>query len=186
MKKILPVIVIILAVILGLFLLKNQKGQLPNNQKTENNTVNQTSKNIAQGLKDLIASNTSIKCIYEIPDGGKVTSFVKGKDKIRSTVEVDNKKTESIYIDGKIYSWDDKTKQGMTMTIKNLPQPTTTEKTTVEDPEKYLEQLEKMKAICQKENFSDTVFQPPTDVEFQDLDKLQEMMQGGNFQEMMK
>ncbi|MDH7476091.1 MAG: hypothetical protein QHH09_01300 [Microgenomates group bacterium] len=177
MKKILPVVIVVLIVVFGLILLKNQKGQPPNTQTSEKNIVNQTSKNIVQGIKDLIATNTSIKCTYEIPDGGKVTSFVKGKDKIRSTIENNNQKTETIFVNGKMYSWDDKTKQGMVMTIKNLPEQTTQEKTTVEDPEKYIEQMEKMKASCQKENFSDSVFQPPTDVKFQDLDKLQEMMQ---------
>lgn len=186
MKKILPILITILIVVFGLIFLKNQKGQLPNNKKTENNTINQTSKNIVQGIKDLIASNISIKCVYEIPDGGKVISFVKGKDKIRSTVENANQKTETIFVNGKIYSWDDKTKQGMVMTIKNLTEQTTQEKITAEDPEKYIEQLEKMKAVCQKESFPDSIFQLPADVKFQDFDKLQEMMQGENIQDVMK
>ncbi len=185
MKKILPVLIVIL-VIVGLIFFKNQKNQLPNTKKTENNTVNQKSNNLVQGIKDLITTNVSIKCIYEIQGGTKVISFVKGKDKIRSTIENGNQKTETIFTNGKIYSWDNKTKQGMIMTIKNLPEQTAQEKPIAEDPEKYIEQLEKMKAVCQKESFPDSVFQPPADIKFQDFDKLQEMMHGGSIQDMMK
>ncbi|MGB9883015.1 MAG: hypothetical protein ACPLRN_00660 [Microgenomates group bacterium] len=175
MKKILPVLIVILVVV-GLIFFKNQKSQLPNTKKTENKTVNQKSNNLVQGIKDLITTNVSIKCIYEIQGGTKVISFVKGKDKIRSTIENGNQKTETIFTNGKIYSWDNKTKQGMIMTIKNLPEQTAQEKPIAEDPEKYIEQLEKMKAVCQKESFPDSVFQPPADIKFQDFDKLQEMM----------
>lgn len=180
MKKILSIIVIVLAIALGLFLLKNQKGQIPQVSQTEKNKVNQTSKNIVQGIKDLITSNVSIKCVYEMANGSKVTSYLKGKDKIKSIIESNNGKSEAIIINGKMYSWDDKTKQGIVMSIDNLPQGQKNEKTTVEDPEKYIDELEKMKAVCQKENFPESIFQLPTDVKFQNMDKIQEMMQGGN------
>jgi hypothetical protein len=185
MKKFLPFILIFLVIFAGYILLRNKKGELPK-EKAVSDVVNQKKQEVVEGIKEMVLKNISLKCTYEIPDGGKVISFVKGKNKIRSTVEVNGKKTETIFIDGKIYSWDNKTKQGMTMTIKNLPQPTPGQKITVENPENYIEQLEKMKANCKQESFSDSLFQPPTDVKFQDLDKLQEMMQGGNFQEMMK
>lgn len=52
------------------------------------------------------------------------------------------------------------------MIIKNLLEQKTQETTSIENPEKYFEQLEKMKAVCQKQSFPDSIFQPPTDVKF--------------------
>lgn len=178
MKKILPFILIFLVVFAGYLFFKNKQGKLPE-EKAVKDVVKEKKQAIVESIKEMVTKNINLKCTYEIPEGGKVITYLKGKDKIRSTVESKGRKNEVLFLNGKMYSWDDESKQGITMTIKDLPQPTPGQKITVENPENYIEQMEKMKASCKQENFSESIFQPPTDIKFQDLDKLQEMMQKG-------
>lgn len=180
MKKILPLIFIFLLIGAGYFLLTNRTEKKPIQEKLKE-VVNQTKEEVAQGIKEMVYKNVSLKCIYETPEGTKVTAYIKGTDKIRSIMEGKDKKNEVIFFKGKMYAWDNKTKQGMIMTINQI-KPQKNEKTVIEDPKKYIEELEKIKAKCSQENFSDAIFQPPADIKFQDLDKIQEMMEKGNFQ----
>lgn len=181
-------IVIILIVGLGLYLLminKNNSNNFINqSQKTLNNVVKETKEKTAEKIQDLISQNINLKCSYETPSGTKVTTYIQRKDKMRSVIETKSGENHVLFLNGKMYSWSEKTKQGMIMNVKTgIENKTAQQKPEIiEDPKKYLDELEKFKADCRKENFSESLFQIPNDVKFQDVDKIQEMMEKGNFQ----
>lgn len=178
MKKIVLFILVVLLVVSGFYFYSTgKKGQKPLGEKVKQ--VVEEKKQ--EAIRDLITKNVSLKCAYEI-EGTKVTTYIKGKDRIRTTVETkEGGVNESIFDGKKIYSWEPKRKEGIVMSVDLIKsQQNKTNK--VEDPETQIEKMEKFKARCEKVNFSDSVFNPPTDVKFQDFDKLQQMMQQENFQ----
>lgn len=181
-------IIIVFIVAFGLCLLmvnKNKSRNLINqSQKTLNNVVEETKEKTAEKIQDLISQNINLKCSYETPSGTKVTTYIQGKDKMRSVMETKSGENHVLFLNGKMYSWSGKTKQGMIMNVKSgIENKTVQQKPEIiEDPKKYLDELEKFKADCRKENFSESLFQIPNDVKFQDIDKIQEMMEKGNFQ----
>ncbi|MCS6956630.1 MAG: hypothetical protein NZM02_02175 [Patescibacteria group bacterium] len=180
MKKIVPIILIVLLIGAGYFFLNNKKQKNSVSKKTQENTI-QKQENIAQKIKEMISKNLKIKCTYQTDNKTtKVTTYLKGENNIRVKIEGKNQNSEAIFIKGKMYSWDNKTKQGLIISINQLTEKK--DKTIVENPKKYIEELEKTKTYCQQENFSDSIFQPPANIKFQDLDKIQEMMNQGNFQ----
>lgn len=181
MKKSSLVFLLILLIlgVLGYYFLntKKQESRLQNQAK---NNVQEKKESVVEKIKDLVAQNVSLKCTYEI-NGTKITTYIKGKNRIRTTVETKEGVNESIFADNKIYSWDQKRKEGIVMSadlIKNQQN----KAAKVEDPEKQIEEMEKLKARCERVSFSESLFTPPADVRFQDFDKLQQMMQQGNFQ----
>lgn len=181
-------IVIILIVGIGLYLLminKNKSKNLINqSQKNLTNIVEQTKEKTTEKIQDLISQNINLKCTYETPTGTKVTTYIQGKEKMRSVMESKSGENHVLFLNGKMYSWSEKTKQGMIMNVKSGIENKTTQKKPeiIEDQKKYLDELEKFKAECRKENFPESLFQIPNDVKFQDIDKIQEMMEKGNFQ----
>lgn len=183
MKKSPILFLIILLIIGGLgYYFFNGKKQ----EKTPENKVNTTQEKqekketVVEKIKDLVAQNVSLKCTYQV-DGAKITTYIKGKNKFRTIVETKEGVNESIFAGNKIYSWDQKRKEGMVMSV-DLIKSQQNKTTKIEDPEKQIEEMEKVKANCQRVNFSDSVFNPPADVKFQDFDKIQQMMEQGNFQ----
>lgn len=180
MKKIIPFTLIALLVVGGYFLVFKNKKEKTQSEKNLKQTAVEKKERLTSSIKDLIAQNLKIKCTYQIEDT-QVVSYFQGKDKMRNTVKNKEGIVETIFSNSKIYTWDTKTKQGMMMTFN--PEQFKNQNTgKIESPEKQIEDLEKLKAQCQKENFSESVFVPPSDVKFEDFDKLQEMMQQGNFQ----
>lgn len=178
MKKILPIIFIVLIIGAGYFFLTTKKQEKSFSEKIKE-TTDQKKETVVEGIKEMLNKNVSLKCSYETPDGSKITNYLKGKDKFRVKIETKERINEVILINKKMYSWDNQTKQGIIMSVDNIEKPKKTEN---QNPEKYVQDLETFKAKCDKENFSDDLFQPPTDIKFQDMDKLQEMMKQGNFQ----
>lgn len=181
MKKILPFIFIVLLVAGGFYFYSTGKKTQTSLGEKVKEAVEEKKQEAKEAIKDLVSRNVSLKCTYEIDDT-KVTTYIKGKNKIRTTVETkEGEVNESIFANNKIYSWDQKRKEGIVMSvdlIKNQQNKTTK----VEDPEKQIDEMEKLRARCEKVSFSENIFTPPTDVRFQDFDKLQEMMKQGNFQ----
>lgn len=182
MKKFLPLVFLVLFLsALGYFVLtnKNKKSQLPAEKKSQ--TTQEKPPAAVEKIKDLISQNIALKCIHQGPEGFTVTTYLKGKDKIRTTVVGKEGTSESIVVGGKLYAWESNTKQGIVMTIDKIKrQPN--EKTIAKDPQQSIEELEQLKAQCRRENFSDSIFTPPAEIKFQDFDQFQNMMPPGNFQ----
>lgn len=163
----------------GYFFFFNKKTQ-PSYENKVRNTIQEKKETTVEKIKELIGQNVSLKCTYQT-DGAKITTYIKGKNKIRTAVETKEGVNESIFANNKVYWWDNKTKEGFAMSVDLIK--TQQDKTRkIDDPEKQIEEMEKLKAQCVRENFSDSFFQPPADVKFQDFDRIQEMMKQGNFQ----
>lgn len=181
MKKIIPFIFIVLLVAGGFYFYSSTKKEKTSLGEKAKEVIEEKKQEAKERIKDLINKNISLKCTYDI-DGTKVTTYIKGGNKIRTVVETkEGGVNESIFANNKIYSWDQKRKEGMVMSVDLIKRQQ--DKTiNVENPQKQIEDMEKFKADCRKENFSDSIFNPPADVKFQDFDKLQQMMQQGSFQ----
>jgi hypothetical protein len=85
-----------------------------------------------------------------------------------------------LYRDKKMYTWGDKTKEGMivaTDTISVAPTIKQTNKNESRSAQDYIEQYEKYWQNCKVETVSDALFNPPSDVQFQNMsDLMQQMM----------
>ena len=171
------VIIILLVIVVGFLYFK--RGEVPNNNLNQTNkTQKQTNQNKAgliESIKDAITKNVSFKCQYQ-PEGTSevVTMYFKG-GKIRSELSSENEIKNIAIVDNKrVWNWQPKEKNGVVFSIdlfkgENSPQNQSF------NQEELIKQAEKYRQNCWVENFSDSLFAPPADIKFQDMD---EMMKG--------
>jgi hypothetical protein len=177
-----PGLIILILIIAGLGFLYFKQGQLP---KTNPNQINQTQPSskqtnqnktgVIESIKDAITKNISFKCQYQ-PEGGNqiITMYFKG-GKIRSEYS-SGSKTENIAIvdNNRVWNWQPKEKKGVVFSIDLFKGKTTPDNQSY-DKETIIKQAEKYRQNCRVENLSDSLFVPPADIKFQDMD---EMMKG--------
>jgi hypothetical protein len=177
-----PGLIILILIIAGLGFLYFKQGQLP---KTNPNQINQTQPSskqtnqnktgVIESIKDAIIKNVSFKCQYQ-PEGGNqiITMYFKG-GKIRSEYS-SGSKTENIAIvdNNRVWNWQPKEKKGVVFSIDLFKGKTTPDNQSY-DKETIIKQAEKYRQNCRVENLSDSLFVPPADIKFQDMD---EMMKG--------
>lgn len=170
-----PILIIIavvaFAAVGGYFYLNAKKPQVtPEAAQTKN-----TGSNAFTSIKDALSKSQSLRCEYTDEKGDKITTNIKA-GKIRSSiVSAKNPQgMETISTSSKVYVWDNKTKKGTTLTIniedvkeaaKNISANAQPNK-----KEEMVAALEKYKQSCKAEAVSDSLFTPPTDVQFTDLD----------------
>jgi hypothetical protein len=158
--------------------------------KKQEQTANQQS----GGIQNIFGGNKGMKCVYEM-NGQTVTTYVKG-DKVRTEgVQTEGNSVDGMMIsDGEwMYTWDSVSKKGTKMNIKQIEEMAgddmTKEVESDEIPEDMQVEIEKMEdefaAKCSNEKINDSMFVPPTDVEFTDMtqgidemNKLQEKWEG--------
>ena len=116
---------------------------------------------VFSSVKDAIAKSLSLKCEYDAGQG-KTTAYVRGgKMRIEGAWE-GQKNYAAVIKDDKLYSWDSEKKEGVVIPLKTGEG----EKTTSED---IIGNLETQKNYCKVAVFGDDIFNPPTDIKFQDL-----------------
>lgn len=127
-------------------------------------------------IKNALSGTGSVKCEYTDDDGRLVTAYVKG-EKMRTDVTGGQEGNGSmIFKDNTSWSWDNTTKKGV---MFKAPEVTGTEsdetsetELDVEDSEDIKEEIEQYKESCKNENVPDSMFEPPTDVTFQDFSQM--------------
>lgn len=142
-------------------------GQMTNEKKGAGNTI-------AESIRDMMNRGAVLECTYEA-DGEKTTAYIKGKS-VRSTsaLSSDPKAPNNfLYIDSKIYFWNDTTKEGMFMSAPEqtgkTPESTQFDKDINTD---IVGQLEQYKNSCKPSSVSDSLFTVPSNVKFQDFSEL--------------
>lgn len=176
------VIIILLVIVVGFLYFK--RGEVPkNNLNQTNKTQKQTNQNKAgliESIKDAITKNVSFKCQYQ-PEGTSevVTMYFKG-GKIRSELSSENEIKNIAIVDNKrVWNWQPKEKNGVVFSIdlfkgENSPQNQSF------NQEELIKQAEKYRQNCRMENFSDSLFAPPADIQFQDMDEMMKGMMDNN------
>lgn len=184
MKKIVPVLIILLALGIGGYFFMNSKEVLP---KTPiGTTTGKTeSTNVFTSIKDALSKSLSLKCVYKDEQGIQTTTYIKG-GAVRVSMEGVKEKEQPnsiILKDKKMYMWNEISKTGFTF-VMNEPKisPVQNEKlpkANINKDESLLAGIEKYKNSCKTEIIADSFFVPPTDVKFQNMDVFQKQMMKG-------
>ena len=172
MKKIISIIAILVVVaaavtawfyFAGRTTLNSEKGETRQGETKE-------SGNFAGQLKDMVMRNVPLKCTFADVEGNSGVGYVKSK-KYYGEVTGDGKTSYVIMVDNCMWSWSLEEKQGVKMCFD------------VEEGEDLWKDWEgtdegaKMNTPqgnynCRPATVSDSLFNPPQDIEFMDMDEL--------------
>ena len=175
-------LIIIFLIITSLGFLYFRQGQLPKTNPKTNQTqpssrqTNQNKKSFIESIKDAVTKNVSFKCQYQ-PEGGSqiITMYFKG-GKIRSEYSLGSG-TENIALvdNNRVWNWQPKEKKGVVFSIDLFKGKTTPDNQSY-DKEAIIKQAEKYRQNCQVENLPNSLFVPPADIKFQDMNEIMKGM----------
>lgn len=183
MNKSLPIVIVVVLLLLlggGAFLAFKNKSQ-PSAPSTNVNQEPTQEGNVFTSIKDALSKSLSLECLYKDEKGTETKTYIKGGAvRVETKTLAEGKETNSqiIFKDKKMYNWDEATKKGVIFeipeeTLKDVENLKTTpqqNQTSGENKgESLLADIEKYKDSCKPAVVSDSLFTPPTDVEFQDL-----------------
>lgn len=185
MKKLIPVLLILVLIGIGGYFYLNSKNFSP---KTIMNQAEKTAQsgNVFTSIKDALSKSISLTCSYKDEQGKPTTVYIKAGS-VRSTFDNATDKTQPnnvILTGGKMYLWNDSTKAGFMYTMKapaqTSPFPTTAkitaspteEASSADKSQSFLAAIEKFKNACKPGAVDASLFVPPTDVKFQDMDAI--------------
>ena len=185
MKNLVPIVIVLLLLgVGGYFVLSSQKAKPPMmEQKTAGTT--QQGGNVFTSIKDALSKSLSLKCEYPNPSGkgGMVTNYIKnGAVRVMNMGMDTEGYGHAIMKDSKMWIWSEGKNEGIMFAL-NKPEVEKAAPVKKEDQsEKVLEEMEKYKDSCKTEVVADSLFTPPANVKFTDL----ENMMKGVGEEMMK
>lgn len=170
MKKIIPVLAILLVLGVGGYFYMSSKGNIP--KAPFGTASNSTGKNVFTSIKDALSQSLSLKCVYKDEKGIQTTTYIKG-GAVRVMMEGITEKDQPnnvILKDKKMSMWNETSKVGFTFT---MTEPVITPGQKVETKKsqdaEVLAEIEKYKNSCKTEIIADSFFVPPADVKFQDM-----------------
>jgi hypothetical protein len=171
--KIVPIILaVIVLVAVAVFFTRNRQITNQGSSSPTGKPAAESGGGLFSSIKDAMSKSLSLKCEYNIEDS-KSVAYVKG-----SSIRIEGSwgggtDSAAIIKNDQIWTWDTKKKEGITMQLKTS---TTTQQGV--NPDDLINNLEKEKQHCSAAVVPDSVFDPPTDVKFQDLTKLLENTSG--------
>lgn len=177
MNKSLPVIIIVILLLLGggAFLAFKNKPVQPGAVNTNVGQGQTQDGNAFTSIKDALTKSLSLECTYKDEKGTETKTQIKGGAvRVEAKTTTEGKETNShiIFKDRKMYTWDEATKKGV---VFELPEESLQTTPSTEAPssdnkgESFLADIEKYKDACKPAVVSDSLFTPPSDVEFQDF-----------------
>lgn len=175
MKNLVPVVIILLLLGVGGYLFMNSQKTKPSTTVTTQGTTQQGG-NIFTSIQDALSKSLSLKCDYPNPDGkgGTVTSYIKNGAVRVSSIAMGTEGNGSVIMkDNKMWIWDDVKKTGMTLTLDTSKlTPGAGAASNDDQKAKVLAEMEKYKNYCKTEVVADSLFTPPADIKFTDLQNL--------------
>jgi len=120
-----------------------------------------------ESIKDAMAKSLSLQCDYSVNEI-KSTVYIKGKS-LRSETDTQGKKIYVIIKEDKLWSWNDKEKNGL---IIDLSERQIEAQSGQKNEEEIIKEVEEHKQNCRQTIISDSLFNPPTNIEFQDLSEM--------------
>ncbi len=176
-KKIAIGIAVVILLAGGAYYFQSQNKTKVSDDGQMSSEKNGAGNSIAESIRDMMNRGAVLECTYEA-NGEKTTAYIKGKS-VRSTSAIGNDPkapNNFLYVDSKIYFWNDTTKEGMFMTApeqKADSQPKTNETQFDKDINTdIVGQLEQYKNSCKPSSVSDSLFTVPSNVKFQDFSEL--------------
>jgi len=137
-------------------------------QKPTGTTGGQTgNKSVFESIKDAMSKSLSLQCDYT-SGNVKSTVYIKGKS-LRSETDSQGSKIYAILKDNKLWSWSDKDKNGIIMDLTDTQNQATGGQKSGDD---IIGEVEKYKQNCKQTVVSDSMFNPPSDIKFQDLSQM--------------
>ncbi len=138
-----------------------------------NNSSTGSPNNPVENLQASLTGSGSMKCEYTDETGQQVVTYIKD-GKIRSDYSGGEGNGSVIVQKEGMWSWENETKQGMYMAFSDVDeiadsQDADFDNSSVENKKEIEEQVEKYKDSCKNERISDDLFNPPTDVTFQNM-----------------
>ncbi len=177
MKKYLSIIIVIIVLaVIGVFVYFNNSSK----QGSPIEQVKTGGNNVFSSIKDAMSKSLSLKCEYQNVEG-KSTTYVKG-DKVRvitETTGAEAKIANLIFKDNKMWIWNNGEKEGFIFEIDEQSVDKEDELSGQTNKEELIEELEQYKDKCSTTIIQDSMFSPPSDVTFKNLNNLQEEMMEG-------
>ncbi len=177
MKKYLSIIIVIIVlVVIGAFVYFNNSSK----QGGSTEQVKTGGNNVFSSIKDAMSKSLSLKCEYQSVEGKTIT-YVKG-EKVRVITETTG--TEAtianlIFKDNKMWIWNNGEKEGYIFEIDEQSASEQEEMPNQANKEEVIDELEQYKDKCSAAVVQDSMFNPPSDVSFRNLNNLQEEMMKG-------
>ncbi len=173
MKNLIPVVVVLLLLGVGGYVFMNSQKAKPVTMEKKTSGSTQQEGNVFTSIRDALAKSLSLKCEYPNPDGkgGKVTSYIKnGAVRVMNMGMNTEGYGHAIMKDSKMWIWSEGKNEGMMLTL-NKPEAEKAAAEKKEDQsEQVLEEMEKYKNSCKTEVVADSLFTPPANVRFADLE----------------
>lgn len=176
MKNKTPLFIVIGVIVLGavvFLMMQGKNGSNPIASLTSN------SANPGDMVAQALTGSGSIKCEYTDEDGSTVMAYVKNGN-VRSDYMGADVNGSFLMKDKTVWTWDEETKTGMTYMIPDVT-PTEDESMMESDDsdmnyDEMKEEIDKYKESCTSENISDSMFEVPQDVTFEDYSQMMEGM----------
>ena len=159
-------IVVVALLALGGFFFLNKNNTA---MQTPSMEEKQEESNVISSIQDAIMNNMSLECTYTSPEGTNVKAYIKS-GKVRSEIsgKTAAESSNAIIMDKKMYFWN--AQGGFVMTIPEITPGATNP--TPNQGQSTLDSLEQYKSSCKQANVSDSVFELPANVKFQDMSKM--------------
>lgn len=139
-------------------------------------------KSVTGSLKDIVGLGSSMKCTWKTDDIS-ATSWIK-KDKVYTETTLPDGKTNTIFVDGCVWNWNDGDTAGIKVCYdfdeeemeKDLEDFTEGLESYAESLEQQgtIESADEIKYDCSKAVISDSKFNPPSNITFTSWDDLME------------
>lgn len=174
MKKAIPIVVVLLLILTGVFFLgKKGSGTISLSEMAS------TAKNYTtEQLKDALKQGVPLKCTYKEDENNYGTSYVKGMN-IYSEVTIGGKRAFIIMKDQCMWNWSEE-KTGMKMCFDTSFEEMLNydySQELGEVPQEYKQETKlERNYSCTKANISDSMFSIPSDISFMDFQKEQEQL----------
>lgn len=174
MKKALPIFIVLVVVAVGLvgwrFLGKGEQTATPAGETQQTQTVQEETKgeSFTGKIKDAFMKNIPLKCTYKMDDKNFGVGYLKNK-KYYGEITANGKVGYVILVDNCLWSWSKEQPQGVKMCFEPKEG-----EDIWSDIEKE-QQTADYEYTCAPSVVSDSLFTPPADIKFMDVD---EMMKG--------
>lgn len=176
MKKIIPVLVVLVLLAVGGYYYMNSKKTMPSSNSAIVKTESAATGNVFTSIQDALSRSLTLECNYKDDKGTQTTTYVKGGAvRVVMSAMADPKQPNNVIVkDKKMYMWNDTTKAGFTYTMTEPAvtgtSPVATGQPAASDKQaSFLATIEKYKNACKTSTVADSFFQVPIDVNFQDM-----------------
>jgi hypothetical protein len=166
------VIVIIILGAAGFFLMN--KGQAPSSQPSTS-TPQQENTNVFSTIKEALSKSMSLQCDFTDEEGRKTVSYIKNGAVRADITSTEADESGSVIVkDKRMYFWNNQ--GGFTMEFTDEQMESAQGSAQGQD---IIQSLEKYKQSCRPSSVSDSQFTPPSDVKFQDMSEMMQMVPTG-------